>query len=105
MKKFLAILLSICSVLQFTAFAEGEAVSETPAEAETMTETVAEETGYVLSDANKEKLDFMQKIGVLTGITQEDISQDRSIKRGEFAKLAVELYGDVYDSYKNENSA
>ncbi len=104
MKKFLAILLSICSVLQFTAFAEGETPSAETA-TETVAETVTETEGYVLSDADKEKLDFMQKVGVLTGITQDDISSDKTITRGEFAKLAVELYNDVYDSYANDKSA
>ena len=109
MKKFLAILLSVCSIMQFTAFAEGEAPSAEEAVAEAVTETVTQTTpqptGYVLSDSAQEKFNFMQKIGILTTITKDDISSDRTIKRGEFAKIAVELYGDVYDSYANDNSA
>ena len=99
MMKFLAILLSVCSIMQFTAFAEGEAPSAEEAVAEAVTETVTQTTpqptGYVLSDSAQEKFDFMQKIGILTTITKDDISSDRTIKRGEFAKIAVELYGDV----------
>ena len=91
MNRIIALFLSICLMLPMSAFAREESDAVSAPE---------KGSGFTLSDADREKLDFMQKIGVLSSIGEEDISSNRSITRGELAAVAVSLYGDVYEAYQ-----
>lgn len=97
MNKFLATVLCMCFLFQNTVFAETNS-------AETLNDAQSIQAAYILSSEDNEKLDFMRAIGVLTEISEEDISQNRTISRGEFAKIAVSLFGNAYESYIAQES-
>ena len=95
MNNSIAAFLGVCLLFQPTAFAEAEVRTQ---------ESEAQPQGYVLSETDMDKLDFMQTIGILTDIDEEDISLNRYITRGEMAKTAVSLYGSAYDNYRSEDT-
>ena len=102
MRRFLTILLSVCILMQMGILGYAEEASSGIDASES---TIADEQKYVLNENDRYNLAFMHEIGVLTNIGETDISENREIKRGEFAKMAVGLYGKTYESYQGGNTS